>query len=177
MAKTENESCCAPVGLELPRIFIDSSKCINCGICGEVCPFALPRPTQDGYFTIKSPEKCIECSACKRNCPSEAVIMEEQVGCGCLWDAKQRLKNQKDGKMANNACCGNENSPSFNLTLQPTIESSKDSCCGSQYTENSINSCNCEAPQIKISENIKIGMLNNNFNLNWKEKENKNNKN
>ncbi|MFX1276863.1 MAG: 4Fe-4S binding protein [Promethearchaeota archaeon] len=90
--------CCAPsAGKTINiRILIDSTKCTGCGLCGELCPFGLPIPTNNGKFEIKKPELCTECSACQRNCPAQAIIMQERVGCGCLWDARKRLNDKKN---------------------------------------------------------------------------------
>ncbi len=102
-----NNSCCTAPNLGNIfsalniRILIDETKCTGCGICGEVCPFGLPQSIENGTFQIKEPDRCIECSACQRNCPEQAVIMQEQKGCGCLWDARARAKNP-DSK---GGCC------------------------------------------------------------------------
>lgn len=76
------------------KIFIDRNLCTGCGLCGEICPFGLPQPSTNGKYEIKDVHLCTECSACKRNCPVQAIIMQEQQGCGCLWDARGRTKNQ-----------------------------------------------------------------------------------
>ena len=60
-----------------------------------ICEKCLPK------YEIKHPELCTECSACFRNCPTQAIMMQEQKGCGCLWDARQRAKNP-----GSNTCCG-----------------------------------------------------------------------
>jgi ferredoxin len=89
------------------RIFINKTMCNGCGLCGEVCPFGLPVPAGSGKYKIKKPELCTECSACQRNCPTSAIIMQEQEGCGCLWDARQRKKAEKGGEVYSNVCgCG-----------------------------------------------------------------------
>ena len=75
------------------NIFIDKELCNGCGVCGEVCPFGLPQANHSGKFEITEPESCTQCTACKRNCPTQAIILQEQKGCGCLWDARQRSKN------------------------------------------------------------------------------------
>lgn len=82
-----------------PKIMIKQDLCTGCGLCGEVCPFGLPQENANGKYHVEEPERCIECSACKRNCPTFAISMKEQKGCGCLWDARQRSKND-DG-----SCC------------------------------------------------------------------------
>ncbi|WP_371804650.1 ATP-binding protein [Candidatus Lokiarchaeum ossiferum] len=80
------------------KIFIDLNKCIGCGMCDDVCPFGLPERNDLGKYEIFRVDLCTECSACKRNCPTQAIIMEERQGCGCLWDVKAR----KSGK---DSCC------------------------------------------------------------------------
>lgn len=76
-------------------IYIDSNMCTGCGLCMEVCPFGLPKPNSDGKFIIDRTDLCIECSACQRNCPVGAILMQEQKGCGCLWDVRRREKENK----------------------------------------------------------------------------------
>lgn len=98
---TNNSSCCAPTTIQIAKIFISTSSCTGCGLCGEVCPFGLPQPIDSGKYEIKNPELCTECSACYRNCPTQAIMMQEKKGCGCLWDARQRKKNAQQ-----NSCCG-----------------------------------------------------------------------
>jgi len=75
-------------------IYIDPSICIACSLCMEICPFGLPIPDAIGKFCISRVDLCTECSACKRNCPVGAIIMQEQEGCGCLWDVRRRQKEQ-----------------------------------------------------------------------------------
>ena len=72
-------------------------------LCGEICPFGLPAMNISGKYEIKIPEHCTECSACQRNCPTQAIVMQERKGCGCLWDARKRL----NGKNNSVNCCGN----------------------------------------------------------------------
>jgi len=98
-------SCCTSSSVKSNdvKIYIDSSKCSSCGLCGEVCPFGLPIKNISGKFEIKTPENCTECSACQRNCPTQAIIMQERKGCGCLWDARKRLNSKKNSVN----CCEN----------------------------------------------------------------------
>ena len=95
MTQIKSDSCCSPSAIEIdiPRIFINIATCTGCGLCGEVCPFGLPQSNGSGKYEIKSSELCIECSACARNCPTQAIMLQEQKGCGCLWDARARKKN------------------------------------------------------------------------------------
>lgn len=89
------------------RIQIDQEKCVQCGMCLEVCPFGLPVRQNESYVISKI-EMCTECSACKKNCPVGAIIMNEQKGCGCLWDVKSRKKTQSSCCSSindNDSCC------------------------------------------------------------------------
>jgi NAD-dependent dihydropyrimidine dehydrogenase PreA subunit len=46
---------------------IDVDKCIQCGLCGLLCPAsAIVNGEIDN-------ELCIECSECQRNCPETAI--------------------------------------------------------------------------------------------------------
>jgi len=99
------------------KIFINETLCTGCGLCGEVCPFGLPQPLDNGKYDIKNPKLCTECSACKRNCPVNAIIMDEIKGCGCLWNARAKAKNSKSGNKDINNCCGSD-------------DESGTSCCG-----------------------------------------------
>ena len=103
MLKTKTVS----IPIELPKIFINPDLCINCGICGEICPFGLPKPNSAEKFEILEPELCTECSACKRNCPTMAIVLQEKKGWGCLWNARAVAKNPKINDCSDNtSCCG-----------------------------------------------------------------------
>ena len=80
------------------KIYVNQSKCISCGMCDDVCPFGLPKLNEIGKYEIIQTDLCTECSACKRNCPTQAIVMEERKGCGCLWDVKAR-------KSGSDTCC------------------------------------------------------------------------
>ncbi len=84
-----------------------------------MCPFGLPQINDSGKYEIARPELCTECSACSRNCPTQAIVLNERKGCGCLWNARGEAKNAKKGINVENSCgCG------------PASEnSSNNSCC------------------------------------------------
>ncbi len=92
------------------KIYIDFNQCNGCGLCAEVCPFGLPKKDFTGKYDILEVKLCTECSACQRNCPNQAIILQEQKGCGCLWDTIGRQKNAKKGNSdcssESNNCCG-----------------------------------------------------------------------
>ena len=94
------------------RIWIDASLCNGCGTCGEVCPFGLPQPNTSGKFEIKKPNLCTDCSACKRNCPTQAIIMNEVKGCGCLWNARAVKKSKSANENDSCGCSSTNNSSS-----------------------------------------------------------------
>mgnify|MGYP005847401839 CR=1 FL=1 len=76
------------------KVYVIPEKCIGCGQCAEVCPFGIFKKEEKKYFAAE-PKRCIECSACKKNCPTNAIIMEEVEGCGCLWDVRERQTKTK----------------------------------------------------------------------------------
>ncbi len=90
--------------IETPRVRINEAACTGCGTCAEVCPFGLPIRMETGKYAIPRPDLCTECSACKKNCPEKAVVMQEQKGCGCLWDVTRRRLSKEKGKSG--SCCG-----------------------------------------------------------------------
>jgi ferredoxin len=97
------------------RIFIDKQTCNGCGLCGEICPFGLPQVTDSGKYEIRNPDLCTECSACKRNCPTQAIVMNERKGCGCLWDARGRAKSTEKRYTTDNSCtCGSDEKSNSN---------------------------------------------------------------
>lgn len=138
--------------LQSVRIFINPDTCIGCGICAEVCPFGLPKEIGNKVYTIPNTESCTECSACQRNCPSNAIIMKEQMGCGCLWDARERLKSRTNRIMSNScscnsgnsiSCCGEINEDSdFDKEVSEAIE---------KFVKPNLGSC-CAAPSDKGKE-------------------------
>ncbi|MHA1725335.1 MAG: 4Fe-4S binding protein [Promethearchaeota archaeon] len=74
----------------------------------------MPKPKEDGKYGITKQEACIKCGACFKNCPENAIIMQEQQGCGCLWDARERAKNNEIIGTINN-CCGDTGNSCCNL--------------------------------------------------------------
>ena len=56
------------------------TKCINCGICLDVCPHDVFIPGKKAVQLAK-PWQCMECGACQLNCPTSAIIVDSGVGC------------------------------------------------------------------------------------------------
>lgn len=58
----------------------DSSLCIGCRLCIEVCPHNVFRMT-DRKAEIVRLDKCMECGACVLNCVPGALTVKQGVGC------------------------------------------------------------------------------------------------
>ena len=87
---------------------IDKSKCVECGMCAKVCPFAAivnrKRPCQvsckvkaikindDNAASIDN-EKCIQCGACVYQCPFGAITDKSFI-----IDVIDIIKNSNDNK-------------------------------------------------------------------------------
>jgi len=55
-------------------IFIDSSECVGCGCCAEVCKNNAIE--FDGYTAIINTEKCVQCGDCiEVDCPGDAFTV------------------------------------------------------------------------------------------------------
>lgn len=52
------------------RLYLDKSKCVDCGKCERVCPMAV-----DVRRNINSAE-CIRCGKCREICPTDAIEAE-----------------------------------------------------------------------------------------------------
>ncbi|VBB09369.1 nitroreductase [Lucifera butyrica] len=53
-------------------IEVNSSQCVRCGICAEVCPVGILAMGEDGIKAI-NPEACIACGHCVAVCPQAAI--------------------------------------------------------------------------------------------------------
>jgi heterodisulfide reductase subunit A len=77
-----------------PR-YVDTTRCINCGYCSEVCPVELPDSYQQGLMMRKAAYKfaaraepdayvidrgpyCDDCAKCVEICPTDAIDLNEQ---------------------------------------------------------------------------------------------------
>lgn len=53
---------------------IQKKKCVNCGLCVEICPLDVIKVIKDGDTPIvKYPDECWHCRACAIDCPKGAI--------------------------------------------------------------------------------------------------------
>ena len=77
----------------------DSTLCIGCGLCAEVCPHGV-FSISERKAQLTNREACIECGACSMNCPVQAIHVNRGVGC-----AEAIINGMLTGK---ETCCGQE---------------------------------------------------------------------
>lgn len=53
----------------LPQVAADSSRCVQCGICGYNCPVGIPVREYARRGQNVTDSRCITCGACIENCP------------------------------------------------------------------------------------------------------------
>jgi ferredoxin len=77
----EVKSCCSSgYGIAQNTLRYYPARCINCGMCLNVCPHAVFGAGSD-VVSLINPERCIECGACQLNCPAHAITVNSGVGC------------------------------------------------------------------------------------------------
>ncbi|MDD5590337.1 MAG: ATP-binding protein [Dehalococcoidales bacterium] len=85
---------------------IDEEKCIQCGLCQDLCRFDAISDTID-YFKI-DPIACEGCSFCSHLCPVEAISMEDNLSgywfvsdtrYGPLVNARLGIAQENSGKL------------------------------------------------------------------------------
>lgn len=55
------------------KFTINKEKCINCGICADICRLARVYQFTDGHIEAVYKEKCWECGQCIAACPKAAI--------------------------------------------------------------------------------------------------------
>ena len=75
---SSNRHICVSVGIDgdphITKANIDSSKCLKCRQCIQICPH---NAIDNNITTIQ--ERCIGCGQCKNNCPANAIEMQSKI--------------------------------------------------------------------------------------------------
>jgi len=77
-------------------------KCINCGMCLQVCPHRVFAQGERRVRMARADE-CMECGACQRNCPAGAIEVDSGVGCAAAM-IKAALKGSKEVTCGDDCC-------------------------------------------------------------------------
>lgn len=59
---------------ELP--IVDSTRCIGCGECVEICPTAC-LAMRGRTPWLPRPGDCVSCAACVYICPTDAIVLRD----------------------------------------------------------------------------------------------------
>ena len=58
--------------ISLVHVSVDKKKCVECGICSDICPMGIDVPNMN-----RDPE-CILCGKCVEKCPKNAIKLEKR---------------------------------------------------------------------------------------------------
>ena len=72
----------------------DRSKCINCGLCAELCPMASinPQDIEDVHGI------CIKCQACVKGCPEGAKYFDDKAFLSHVAMLEQNFTDKKENR-------------------------------------------------------------------------------
>jgi heterodisulfide reductase subunit A-like polyferredoxin/coenzyme F420-reducing hydrogenase delta subunit/bacterioferritin-associated ferredoxin len=84
---------------DIPTCKVDEDLCRGCGICEEVCPWAIPRvmPSRTGaVISTITPTHCVGCGICAGACPTGAIRQDSypDTVLGGMSDDHGDLKGQ-----------------------------------------------------------------------------------
>ena len=96
-----------PVKLEIVANEMNTLKyypqrCINCGMCTDVCPHRVFAPNGKKVM-VADHSGCIECGACKMNCPVAAIEVDSGVGCAAAM-IRAALTGKKEATCGPDCC-------------------------------------------------------------------------
>lgn len=60
----------------MPLFEINGAACVKCGACVRDCFFGALKTGEDGFPTMKNPEKCMRCQHCFAICPKGAITFD-----------------------------------------------------------------------------------------------------
>ncbi|MDD3168696.1 MAG: 4Fe-4S binding protein [Eubacteriales bacterium] len=63
-----------PARLSRHSVQINPAKCVNCGICYQICPAKSVKRLDDSCQIIKN--ECLVCMKCSRECPKNAITYQ-----------------------------------------------------------------------------------------------------
>ena len=56
---------------------IDQERCMNCGLCVDLCPEQAINMNSNNYTVEIDSSKCTGCGSCVDDCPGEAISLSE----------------------------------------------------------------------------------------------------
>lgn len=62
-----------------PGLRLDPDRCVQCGMCAEVCPVLRIETTEAGSCIPKGSPQCIHCGSCIAVCPSDAITFKTNM--------------------------------------------------------------------------------------------------
>jgi ferredoxin len=66
----------AKTGLAKISAVLDEERCIDCGVCIDLCPEEAISMRSD-YTVVIDPSRCTACGSCIDGCPNEAISLSE----------------------------------------------------------------------------------------------------
>ncbi len=105
---------------------LNKDKCIGCGRCVEVCPHAV-FAMNASKTNIVDRNSCMECGACTQNCPTNAIAVQQGVGC-----ATALLKSFFTGNAPSCGCdvtCKGTDKDGKDAVEDSCCDKDKGSCC------------------------------------------------
>ena len=83
----------------LPKAFIETDKCVQCGSCYHHCRFQAIEKKKEGGYQV-NPFACEGCGVCGYVCPAEAISMkEDKAGDMALYKESNRVFSTAQLKM------------------------------------------------------------------------------
>jgi len=85
-----------------------SDKCTGCLRCIEVCPHEV-FVRHEKIVAVSDRDLCMECGACMMNCPSDAIRVDNGVGCAAALINSMLYGGEPScdcsGESSGSSCC------------------------------------------------------------------------